>query len=183
MRSYVGRGAGAHIENKLLSAQQYVLVCSPWISPFYAQKLVDLAKRGVVVKLITSNSDVREHQEALKIIKNALKPERDWLGRVKKDWQPPSIDVKIIDERFVHAKIYAIDGNYAVVGSANLTEHGMWKNVEHLIIFDDETSVEQIENDFALLWQTYAGKEIIEELTSKIPKILRPFEKLLKFKR
>jgi phosphatidylserine/phosphatidylglycerophosphate/cardiolipin synthase-like enzyme len=163
LRSYAGRGVGAYIENRLLGAEQYVLVCSPWISPFYAEKLIKLAEKGVVVKILTSHQDEPNHKKSLDMLKKALKPPRDWLGRVKKGWEPPPIDIKIVDERFIHAKIYAIDGSYAVVGSANLTEHGMWKNVEHLIIFEDEVSIEQIENDFGMLWQQYTGKEIIEE--------------------
>lgn len=169
MKTYVGRGAGAFLESQISNAEQYLLISSPWINPKYAEKLVRLARNGVIVKVITSN-EKGENQAAIRVFEKALKPERDWLGRVKKDWAPPPMDVKVVGERLVHAKIYCVDGRYAVVGSVNFTEKGLWSNAEHIIIFEKPEEVEIIEEDFAKLWKLYETKEIVTEITSKSEK-------------
>jgi len=138
--------------------------------------MIDLTKRGTTVKVITSNNTEKNHQEALKLLRNFLKPKRDWLGRVRKDWTPPDMELRIIEERFIHAKIYVKDG-YAVVGSANLTESGLWKNVEHIVIFEGEEA-EQIVNDFETLYNLYHAEEIKEELGKA--KIMEKLAGLLK---
>ena len=33
---------------------------------------------------------------------------------------PPNLELIVVEESFIHAKIYVIDGAYAVTGSANL---------------------------------------------------------------
>ena len=189
MRTYVGRGAGAFIENQFFAAPKttFLLICSPWISPKYAQYLIDFARRGMDVRVITGDS--RENQETLKLFEQSTKPPRDWLGRIPKDWSPPPLDIIVVHEYSIHAKIYAKEG-YAVVGSANLTETGLWKNAEHIVIFEGEEA-EQIINDFATLYQLYkerppeggssevvwetAGiKETITSLLKKVKFSLRP---------
>ena len=166
MKTYVGRGVGAYIENKIFRAEDYLLISSPWISPGYAEKLVALAdQRGVAIKVITS--DKPENQGSIEVFRKRLTPKRDFLGRVKKDWAPPSIDLKVVRERFIHAKIYAVDGHYAVVGSPNFTEQGFWHNAEYILIFEKPEEVEQIENDFGQLWLQYTGEEIAEEKLGK----------------
>ena len=173
MRTWVGRGAGAFIENQLFTSRSpFVLVCSPWISPQYAARLVALAKQGVTVKVITSNKPEAPHQQSLRIFEEATKPERDWLGRVKPDWQPPNLEVRVVDERFIHAKMYAVDG-YAVVGSANLTERGLFHNVEHIVIFEGPEA-EQIVRDFETLYNMYRQEEITRQLgRARIPEKLK----------
>jgi phosphatidylserine/phosphatidylglycerophosphate/cardiolipin synthase-like enzyme len=181
VETFVGRGAGAFIENKLFQASQYILICSPWISQHYASKLCEIAKKGVQIKIITSSDQANlEHVEALKTLKAALTPQKDFLGRIKKDWAPPPLDIKIVDERFIHAKIYCFDGVYAVVGSANLTEAGFFKNVEHIVIFKNTEDVERIENDFGQLWVEYSGIELVEEklgISKVLPRLLRIFKR------
>jgi len=173
MRTHVGRGAGAFIEPRLFTAEKFAWVCSPWISPSFAQRMVDLAKKGVEVRIITS--EVEENKEMLKILKESVKPPKDFLGRVKKDWVRPSIDYLIlrseVDQPLVHAKIYVVDGEYAVTGSANCTESGFYHNIEHIIIFDSPEEVERIEEDFAVLWKLYMelGETAVKEYTEPMP--------------
>ena len=181
MKTYVGRGAGAFIENQFFAAPKttFLLICSPWISPTYAKRIVEAARKGATVKIITSDSPELNHQEALKIFDDFAKPPRDWLGRIPKDWAPPSIEILKVKERFIHAKIYAKD-EYAVVGSANLTESGLWKNAEHIVIFEGEEA-EQIVSDFETLYNLYKTEEITEKVgsvsvTEKIGGILRKFK-------
>jgi phosphatidylserine/phosphatidylglycerophosphate/cardiolipin synthase-like enzyme len=166
METYVGRGAGAHIEKELFSAKDYALICSPWISSEFAKRIVQMVERGVQVRVITSNKKAGDTEKTLEILKDFAKPPRDLLGRVKKDWAPPPFDYKIIDEKFVHAKIYTVDGKYAITGSANLTESGLWHNVEHIVIMKNPLEVEKIENDYEHLWSFYEAKEIEDSSTN-----------------
>ena len=65
LRSYVGRGVGAYFLDRMFLAKRYVYVASRWISPEYAEKLIELARRGVLVRVITSDAREKSHQEAL----------------------------------------------------------------------------------------------------------------------
>lgn len=55
----IGTGAGKFIKSDLNSAQKSVKIVSPYLTPSYVEDLLKLAKKGVDVMLITSNS-VRE---------------------------------------------------------------------------------------------------------------------------
>jgi len=162
-RSYVGRAVGAHFWDKILMAKYSVLVCGPYLSPKTVEKLIEMAKRDVKVLIITSlpkqPGENPQHEEAIALLEKALQPERDWLGRPKKDWKKPNLDVKYADERFIHAKIYAVDGELAVVGSANLTESGLWENIEYILIFEGDDAM-KIESDFEKLWNLYTTEGI-----------------------
>lgn len=180
MRTHVGRGAGAFIEPRLFTAEKLAWICSPWISSAFAQRLVDLAKKGVEVRIITS--DLEDNREALKILRDAVKPQKDFLGRIKKDWIRPSLDYLILKSEegqpLVHAKIYVIDESYAVVGSANCTESGFYRNIEYVIVFEGE-EVERIMEDYATLWKLYMdlGETAVKEYTEAKPSKL--LEKIL----
>jgi len=163
METYVGRGAGSHIEKQLFSAKEYALICSPWITAEYADRIIEMVESGVSCRVITSDKTAGSSSESLEMFQEFIKPKKNYLGRVKKDWVSPPFEYKIIEERFVHAKIYTCDGKYAVTGSANLTESGLWHNAEHIIIMDNHIDVEKIEEDFEHLWNFYLEKEIIDE--------------------
>jgi len=159
----VGRAVGAYFWDRLLMAKYSVLVCSPYLSPKNVEKLVDLAKRDVKVLVITSlpkqPGENPQHEEAIAILQKAIEPERDWLGRPKKDWKKPNLDVKYADERFIHAKIYCVDGELAIVGSANFTERGLWESIEYVLIFEGDDAM-KIEADFEKLWILYATEGV-----------------------
>ncbi len=55
-------------------------------------------------------------------------------------------------ERFVHSKIYVCD-DVAIVGSANLTRAGLWKNYETITIFEGE-EVREVEKMFLEIWNS-----------------------------
>lgn len=179
MRTHVGRGAGAFIEPKLFTAEKLAWVCSPWISQAFVPRLVDLAKKGVEVRVITS--ELEENKEALKVMRDSIKPPKDFLGRIKKDWVRPSLDYLILkkDQPLIHAKMYIVDESYAVVGSANFTEHGFYHNIEYVIIFEGE-EVERIMEDYATLWKLYMelGETGVKEVTEPVPS--KFLEKILK---
>ena len=163
METYVGRGAGAHIEKQLFSSNDYAFICSPWITSEFARRIIQMVERGTQCRVITSDKIAGDSNKSLDLLRDFVKPKKDYLGRTKKDWSPPPFDYKIIAEKFVHAKMYISDGKYAVTGSANLTESGLWRNIEHVIIINNPKDVEKLEDDFEHLWSYYERKEIVDE--------------------
>lgn len=68
---------------------------------------------------------------------------------------------------FVHAKIYIIDNESAVSGSANLTYSGLHSNVESLSIAETQEEVQQFEMEFRRIWMEFENKSMSkEELSS-----------------
>lgn len=158
MKSYIGRGIGIVVDELISSAKERVLICSPWISIFYAKKLSGLAKKGVKIKLITMDDE--SNRNAISIIKKA------------------SIECRAVKPRFgiLHAKIYIIDGRYAICGSVNLTDSGMNNNVEFLMLFDEINIVKKIEEDFMKLWNELkieGRKPIIDFIYDFLKKIIK----------
>jgi len=168
MRTYVGRGVGAYFLNDLFLAENYVYVASRWISPEYAEKLVDIAREGVEVRVLTSDDTEASHQEALEVFRKSLKPKRKLFGLlIDKSWKPPNLELRIIKRAYLHVKLYVFDDKAAVTGSANFTVQGMWNNIEHVVIFDKPEEVKQIKKDFLRLWRLYyEAKETVSEVYS-----------------
>jgi phosphatidylserine/phosphatidylglycerophosphate/cardiolipin synthase-like enzyme len=161
-RTHVGKNAGVVIERHIKHADKSIKICSPFISPEYAKILTQLAKKGISVKLITSeargsnfknnnNNGFWNNEPSLHILSTA-KSLADFFNADIRYLKNPPLEYRIMKYNFVHAKLYVIDGKYAVVGSANLTEYGMTKNVEHLIVTDNREEVRQLEKDFEELW-------------------------------
>lgn len=173
MRTHVGSGAGNYIEKQLFSAKKYVCVCSPFISPSYAKRLLHLLDVDIKVRVITSDSENKDKEgnTTRDLLKQAVKPPKDWLGRAKKDWVRPALDYKVIRRDFVHAKIYVVDGEIAMAGSPNLTYGGLWKNVEHLVITESVQEARMIESDYERLWSSYGGDVTVDEHVSAVGKI------------
>lgn len=164
LNTYVGRGTGDFIEKQIFSAEKYLLICSPWIDSIYAVRTISMARKNVQINIVTSNDKSKaEHKKALEELREATKVPRGALGRRKKDYVPLPLNYRIIDAKFIHPRIYCADGRYAVVGSATLTQDGLWKNVGHVIIMNDPEEVQRIETDFERLWRFYSKEEIREE--------------------
>jgi phosphatidylserine/phosphatidylglycerophosphate/cardiolipin synthase-like enzyme len=105
------------------------------------------------------------------LLKEKVKQQKDFLGRQKKDWIRPSLDYKVIKRDFIHAKIYVIDGESAIVGSCNLTYGGLWNNIEHLVITENAQEAKMIESDYERLWAGYGGDMTVDEHLSAVDKI------------
>jgi len=186
VRSYAGRGVGAHFVNDLLMAERYVYVVSRWISPEYARRLVDKARAGVEVRVLTSDDREKNHQEALKLLLDSLRPPRRILFR-RADWTPPNMELGVIREQYLHVKMYIWDDKAAVVGSANFTQRGLWSNIEHIVVFDKPEEVEAIKRDFNTLWQLYTedketAREVVtlEDIAKRIGKTITELRRLFK---
>ncbi|NIQ04261.1 MAG: hypothetical protein GWO20_00575 [Candidatus Korarchaeota archaeon] len=52
----------------------------------------------------------------------------------------------------VHTKMYIVDDEVSITGSANLTSSGMNKNLEHIEIKKEETLVKEDVRDFQNIW-------------------------------
>ncbi len=194
---YCGEESGRLLETLLRKAKSYVYVSSPYLTPEYVTLLLEKAREGVKVRLITSYSKV--NKEALELLENAQLIERRrgrkatplkalilvtlasvvyppllallllfvWpptfiviaLKKIKKrkkidillSVSPVSMRVKVPAEKFVHAKIYVVDG-VAVVGSANLTWKGLHENVECLVVMRGEAA-EAVKKAFEEIWE------------------------------
>ena len=138
------RRVGKVIEPLLRDAKKNIDISSPFISPRYAQELINKSREGIKVRILTwvpkaSESDTDEykyHLEALKILKENLNE---------------NLEVRVTDR--LHAKIYIVDNQVAITGSANLTERGMHGNYEHIDIKLDPQSVSTIRKQFEKLWK------------------------------
>ncbi len=84
----------------------------------------------------------------------------------------PKVELHIFNwgggEEQLHSKIYIID-NVAVVGSANLTESGLFRNIEFVAVIRDPDMVKEIEEVFKEIvehpvWEKRNVEEIYEEL-------------------
>ena len=178
-RTHVGKNAGVVIERHIKHADKSIKIYSPFISPEYAKILTLLAKKGISVKLISSeargsnfknnnNNGFWSNEPSLDILRTANKSRADFFNADIQYLKNPPLEYRIMKYNFVHAKLYVIDGKYAVVGSANLTEYGMTKNVEHLIVTDNQEEVQQWEKDFEELWTQFGEFGTVENSTSML---------------
>jgi len=132
------RNVGRILEPLLKGARRSLDISSPFISPRYAKMLVEKSKEGIMVRVLTSTpgeSGPRHHIDALEILKQNVSE---------------SLEMRITES--LHAKIYIIDKRVAVTGSANLTESGLFRNLEHIEIKMDPKTVEENVKMFESLW-------------------------------
>jgi hypothetical protein len=152
MRTYLGTNAGDQIEPYLWNARESIWIIVPWLSKTYAERLGMLSQKGIQTRIITCNdSGNTESLEALTASKN------------------PNLKLMVLDKEkvsFPHAKIYVIDSEHAISGSANLTYNGMHSSVENLTIAETKDEVQKIRNDFINMWMAFDTKCMTsEELT------------------
>lgn len=147
MKTFVGTNAGDILLKKLFNSSKSVLICSPWISFEYAEKINDLVEKGIDVKIILSGDEHDDYKKTLKLFKE------------KKNKSNNKFNYKIAINKFVHAKIYVIDDEYGLTGSVNLTRNGLWDNVEHLVTCDEPDEVAQMKKDFFSIWELYEKYE------------------------
>jgi hypothetical protein len=140
------RKLGKYIEPILFGAKKSLDVLCPYISPSYANKLVELASKGVKVRVIAwmPQAEDQEHKfqmEALKILKENLS-----LG---------NLSVKVEDRsgvKLVHDKTYIVD-NIVLTGSFNLTESAFYGNLERAEIKLHPQTVIVEKNQYENLWR------------------------------
>jgi len=176
VKTYSGKDVGKYIEPALEKAKKRIIVISPWISKKYLDLLIQKAREGVKVIIVTSSKN-----KNLKDFENACGTEGNggsllilffmlfvaFLYYYQLPWIPGIIkvvfpflffglslwlliwktireaerrislplEIYVVDDtHFVHSKIYVFD-DIVITGSANLTQHGLWKNTESIVIF------------------------------------------------
>jgi len=171
VRTYSGKDVGKYIEPALEKAKKRIIVISPWISKKYLELLVQKAKEGAKVVIVTStkNRDLKRIESicgsrsnianSLVLLSLALAlllySELQWvlepvrsvlafLPLVASLWyalrksasrERFPLEIYVVDDsHFVHSKIYVFD-DVVITGSANLTQSGLWKNTESIVIF------------------------------------------------
>ncbi len=76
MSTIINKGCGKDIEELILHANRYVFLVVPSLDEYFAEKLVNLAKNGVDVKIITQNVSTNKGYEfIIKSITNYRKSE------------------------------------------------------------------------------------------------------------
>jgi len=154
LRDLISRGwtirsteLGKNIEPLLFKAKKNFEIVSPYISPRYANKLVELSQNGVKVRVITwlpkeeEKKDFDFQIESLRILRENVD------GRY--------LSVRVMDKpevKLPHDKTYISD-DIVVTGSFNLTESGLFGNWERAEIKIHPATVLNEKNQFERLWQ------------------------------
>lgn len=124
-------------------AKKSAWVCSPWISKSYAERLYDLSRKGIEVRIITSDDTY-----------NA-----DTYSYLSQLSQTTNFDTHFIRKEAVHSKIYVVDEKYAVTGAVNFTYTGLNRQTNNFTIAENE-EVEPIVKDFMRLWIGFKSENV-----------------------
>ncbi|HSB83771.1 MAG TPA: phospholipase D family protein [Nitrosarchaeum sp.] len=181
METHIGQGVGKYIESELFSAKDYVLISSPAISYVFGEKLINMAKAGIKIKVITSDSHAADSDKTNLLVRNFIRLAKNDVK--SEESVMPSLEYKIVSPKevaLIHAKIYVMDGKCAIVGSANLTENSFWNFAEYVLITRNSSEIKEIEKDYDKLWGLYHDSEIEEpgvkkDLKNTMRKIRRKF--------
>ncbi len=187
MKVFSGKGVGKIVEDTIKSSKRFLVAVSPWISEKYAKALFKKSREGVNVIVVTTKDSEKTF---LKLIKKycSKKPSKKLLllgllllpfviglfilliailKSKSAKTKGGKIKIIIVDENFfVHVKAY-INEKYAIIGSANLTESGLWKNVEILSVFDKATDRDEYES------VREEVQKVVSESESNAKKVLR----------
>ncbi len=176
METHIGRGVGKYIEEELFKAKNYVKICSPNISYSLCKRLFGLLDAGVKIQVITSDiiTGDKNSPQANTLAKDTIK-------KIQNTQNQSALKYKAIstsDIPLIHAKIYIIDGNCAIIGSANLTENSFGNFVEYILITHENDMVKKIEDDFENFWTNIDSYP--NQITTKSLKgLLKNFKKKL----
>lgn len=138
------------------------LICSPYITLEPVTRLVqsvrergleDAVKVHVVTDLTSSNmvrgaSDIKALIHLTKSLPN----------------------VRIAYTPRVHAKVYLANEDYALIGSANFTTGGAWRNLEYGVCLRDKSAIQQIRADI-LAYANLGGEVSLAHLLELQPRI------------
>lgn len=116
-------------------AQRSVDLAVPYISPTTVSEVLKRLGDGVRLRVLTTLDDNDFRSGIAKLTTFRL------LGR----------RVQVI--RNLHAKLYIVDEQRAVLGSANLTEQGLGNNVELGVLIEDASQLREICEQYIFWWQ------------------------------
>jgi len=116
---------------------------SSMLDPEIENHLVGAARRGVTVRYVsTPDWPIKDDHD---------EPARERMRQA-------GVLVRYLDDPFVHAKIFLVDGVRGFVGSENVSTNSLNNNRELGIIFEDADSVERLSAQFDTDW-TVATEE------------------------
>jgi len=144
-------------------AQSEILVISPYMTPSTLSECLSEVSPEVDVTVICSWRSKDLFFRSSKIETYDLCQERGWSLRVDHDGMP----------RTIHLKAYVVDGQSAMIGSANMTGRGMGENVESLlpVSIDSHPSLaESIEDSLA--GSIEVGHEVYRQFSEHASRIL-----------
>jgi len=151
----------------IFNAKKRVWVCSPWISKSYVERLYDLSRKNVEVRIVTSDD---EYNKATYSYLSQL------LSKDSKS-RSTNFDVHFIKKEVVHSKIYVVDDVYAITGAVNFTFTGLTKQTNNFTVFEGQ-EVEPIIKDFTRLWIGFKSENVCPtQSTIKNLLPLIPYEK------
>jgi len=159
MQTALSPKSGIDLEQKLWSAKYSVSINSLLISSSYAEHLVEIARVGVEVRVITSNDG--RNFESINILKKAsgqnltLLVTREEFDR--ETWQP----------KISRQNIYIVDGKLAATTSANLTLKDLYFDSNPITFIEKQEDIQRIEVEFLKLWskiqrESSVGSEELE---------------------
>ena len=140
MRDYVGTGMGKYISYKLFNAKTYAYICSPYIDQYYAEAILALAEKGIAVRVIATDRQAGGFS-LIDFFEDNLEGNGD-------NFECFTVD----GPGFIHSKMYIVDDNYAVDGSANLTRAGLWNQVNNIHVYDNPEEVQSLKRSFTKIW-------------------------------
>jgi hypothetical protein len=137
---------GKYLEPILFNAKKSLDILCPYISPTYANKLVQLASGEVKVRVITwmpkrEDKEYGFQKESLKILRENLSLK--------------NLSVRVEDKseiKLIHDKTYIID-NIVLTGSFNLTESAFYGNFERAEIKLHPQTIRTEKNQYEELWK------------------------------
>lgn len=121
--------------------------------PEILELLTAAARRGVDVRLISS--------PRWPIEEDSDEPGREMLRQA-------GAQVRYIDDPYIHAKVFVIDGRLGFVGSQNFTTNSLDNNRELGIAFSDQEAVQQMIATFLADWEK-GRVEAFPEATLPVP--------------
>jgi hypothetical protein len=132
-------GEARNLFNYIMSARKSVKLISPWISEEVARTLYNLAtEKKINFQILTSlDVSVGTHKNALKFFMKTRVPE---------------VEVRVIKNKPLHAKLFLIDESSLIVGSANLTLSGLYENIESYAVLSNKDIIAESLTKFQELW-------------------------------
>jgi cardiolipin synthase len=107
------------------------------LDPEIEEYLIGAAQRGVTVRYVSSPD---------------WPIEEDYDEPARERMRQAGVLVRYLDDPFVHAKVFLVDGVRGFVGSENISTNSLDNNRELGVIFDDRDSVERLAAQFEADW-------------------------------
>ena len=149
----------------LSAARKEIMISSPFINSRGVDFLLEVGSKDCAVTVLTNLS-------CNNVAKGVTDP-----GSVASIFNKFK-GVRVSSVENLHAKVYIIDGTKAIVTSANLTNGGIYSNLEYGVLFNNVDIVQAIHND---LGQYFSLGNVFDEVfLHEISKIQKNIERVAK---